>query len=925
MAVCPKCNAHNSENSKFCVKCGNNLQNTACPSCGTDVKPGAKFCTQCGHKFNQSGDNFHQEGFVRDGEWSKGEGEFVKRIRIKDMKQGFLKSFGGKSIKVPAGSICVVTENGTIKEVFPAGHQQMIGTLEGAIQGVANFVGSIFGFSSESTEEFFLIDKKPLPFITTASIRNGNSVQDWQVRMQAQIKTQPEALNIFLQSLVKDQDTLNAQAIHGLLKSRVIQEAQKALSQDMTVEQAEQSIKKHVEPMLAQYGMAFGVSLSLSGTTTSLDLHLGQNVIPDLVNCINSSCSAELPKVTKFCTTCGCAQPSRAEDQATGEQRPLTTKDGEHAELDIVLQFYGAGNLKPGINQIVDSISSVASRIISHVTYEELLSKEIFAKISDEAKTDIHKIAQTLGLRLTEITVLDVRSKSREWEMSTRADINRMKKELELNKEWLEVDGMKLDLEAEALKLVVQGAQMRSEHEFQMFRMEREQELKRLEYELEANRRQDEAVLNDQELRQDFRDRTSTLNIADAARASNEQIQVDQHQRTANRHMRDQDHIDRTAAFTQDTEFSRQQQNVAREDEVAQLNHEMHMENQTVDHDLGIQRRTMQFQSEANRLQTDDEDYAQRSQIERDLYQQGAQQNLRHGDQRFQQDLELEQLRAKQEMMMQAQQQQNEFAMAMEAKEQAHQQAILAQQAQMDASQLMATSGRQLTDAEAQAMASMANQDDKAAAQIAAAQAAEAERTRQMQQEMYERMMAENNASNNASQQRADMQQQQFMQMMQQMMSQQNQLQQSNMQAMAQANANTTQAYKEGAQQAQSMSERSMDTMSNVAASRATPGYAPQQGYPPQGYQQQPQGYQQPQQGYPPQGQSQQGYPPQGQPQGYQQQSQGYPPQGQPQNQQQPQVQQPAPQQPKSNIRACKGCGMSLTPDMNFCPECGQL
>ena len=54
---------------------------------------------------------------------------------------------------------------------------------------------------------------------------------------------------------------------------------------------------------------------------------------------------------------------------------------------------------------------------------------------------------------------------------------------------------------------------------------------------------------------------------------------------------------------------------------------------------------------------------------------------------------------------------------AQQSKEQ-HQQAMLAQQAKMDSSQIMAASGRTLTDAEAQAMAAMGTGADKAAAAI---------------------------------------------------------------------------------------------------------------------------------------------------------------------------------------------------------------
>ena len=49
---CPNCNAENSGNSKFCIKCGTELTLSAdvtfCKKCGAQIKAGSKFCTKCG-------------------------------------------------------------------------------------------------------------------------------------------------------------------------------------------------------------------------------------------------------------------------------------------------------------------------------------------------------------------------------------------------------------------------------------------------------------------------------------------------------------------------------------------------------------------------------------------------------------------------------------------------------------------------------------------------------------------------------------------------------------------------------------------------------------------------------------------------------------------------------------------------------------
>ncbi|MBN4064636.1 AAA family ATPase [Dehalococcoides mccartyi] len=47
--ICQKCNTENPDQAKFCMGCGDALQNT-CPECATELPSGAKFCFSCGAK-----------------------------------------------------------------------------------------------------------------------------------------------------------------------------------------------------------------------------------------------------------------------------------------------------------------------------------------------------------------------------------------------------------------------------------------------------------------------------------------------------------------------------------------------------------------------------------------------------------------------------------------------------------------------------------------------------------------------------------------------------------------------------------------------------------------------------------------------------------------------------------------------------------
>jgi len=50
--ICQACNTENPDQAKFCMGCGDTLQNV-CPECGTELPTGAKFCFSCGAKIGE--------------------------------------------------------------------------------------------------------------------------------------------------------------------------------------------------------------------------------------------------------------------------------------------------------------------------------------------------------------------------------------------------------------------------------------------------------------------------------------------------------------------------------------------------------------------------------------------------------------------------------------------------------------------------------------------------------------------------------------------------------------------------------------------------------------------------------------------------------------------------------------------------------
>jgi len=66
--ICPKCGSENADGSKFCMNCGENLENIQdnsvkyCPYCGTQVEENDIFCPSCGAKLQTNSNASNTNG-----------------------------------------------------------------------------------------------------------------------------------------------------------------------------------------------------------------------------------------------------------------------------------------------------------------------------------------------------------------------------------------------------------------------------------------------------------------------------------------------------------------------------------------------------------------------------------------------------------------------------------------------------------------------------------------------------------------------------------------------------------------------------------------------------------------------------------------------------------------------------------------------
>jgi len=210
-----------------------------------------------------------------------------------------------------------------------------------------------------------------------------------------------------------------------------------------------------------------------------------------------------------------------------------------------------------------------------------------------------------------------------------------------------------------------------------------------------------------------------------------------------------------------------------REDDNEQLLHDMNNEHKVVDHDISLARKGMDFDSDKLKQQVENDSLKARSENE-----------VKLELERQRQALQIEKLQA----MSKLDDQISERELQGQKQEHDHHQSMRQSLKGLSAVEMLAAQATELGNAE-----------DGGGVASAIASALQSEQVNNVQQELYERMLAEKN--NDADRQ-------------QELVNSALSIQQNTQQKV-------TNAYKEAAVQAKDMSERSMESMSNVAASAA--------------------------------------------------------------------------------------------------------
>lgn len=776
--VCPYCDTPMSPTTTFCPNCGAPVQVTA----GGPAAPAAEGPPGSDGQAGTGSSGFHslleELGlFSSQDEQHQPPDDFIRRVRLDAMQSNLL---GGRSVKVPRGSVAVLFDGTRIVEIVRPGNEITIGLLKRAWDRLRQLGVMTAGTTPQA--DLFLIDLRPVPIPFTVDIAGPTGLTS-KVEVLAEVSVRLDdhgALIRLLSSELLRHESLSTRGLYDALSPRIQKTIQQLLAQysdGLRTEdfaQLEEQLWRQVQGQIVDpYGLWVTIRLTPLAEMIALDIHLGLAPAPAVKKCVD--CGAEIRSTTKFCPSCGASQPAQQmptrtcptcgyavsagkkfctscghpfEDLAPN-QEALFTRDGQQVELDVLARVSGsrADENQPKLEA---ALASAAAGFLRGYDYASLCNPAGLQAFEQAIKPAVMQAISACGMNLVDVAILDIRSKQGEWVLKARAELEQARKETLMGREWLQTESESLDLKAMTLELALRQRQVELDHDFEL----------------------DRAGVDDRQRRQDLREATADMDVADAERQAHRDLGIDAAEREVARTRAAEGHADQIDGVRRQHELT-----------ATQAGQEMELERQVADHDAGLARQAIGLESERKRLQVDDQIYGRRQERDLDLDTQQRKQDMTLDGEAKRQAMQVEKLRAMADMEARMTAQENEHAEKMRElfKGQSTEE-ILAMQAQGD-------------EAIAAALA------EKFRAQGAASEKTEA---------MYERLLADRDAKDG-----------QMAGMMQQFMQNMQSTTMAAMQAKHFADDAAGAAQQAKADQVVAMSEKTMGAMSDVAATAA--------------------------------------------------------------------------------------------------------
>lgn len=492
--TCPRCQGRNDAGAAFCSACGASLAPQAhCPSCNALNPLGDRFCTRCGGSLEHAGwagAGQASPGAVVDGVWERGGDELIRRVDPEDAR----RYLGARTVRVPAGTAGVVLVDGVVDRVLPPGERTTLGLFE----RVADF------FLRRRRTAFYLVDQRPfpVPFVVRSRPSSSGHAVKTQVLVTFTLpRGDKAALALFIANVLGDRPTFTGGDLYDLLRPDVVRVAQETIDRAMSAEgeisypDAEAAIRVALAGMFGpRYGLTADATLAPLTAIASLSFHLGAGAAPRVRPCV--SCRHELPASLRFCDACGAKQPTvMTGGEPASAETPLFSADGQQVELDLIVRVQGQhDDFAP--DRIAPALVGAAAAHLREAAFAALAGPGGFAALEQAMSAAAVGALETFGLTLVALSVVDARTKTGEWLLSARADLERAKEDLRLGRAWLEQRDEEIDLEEITLTQRLRAQKLRRDDAFA----------------------RDAAAVEDRERREDLAAREAAMAAAAAAR-----------------------------------------------------------------------------------------------------------------------------------------------------------------------------------------------------------------------------------------------------------------------------------------------------------------------------------------------------------------------------------------------------------------------
>jgi len=466
-------------------------------------------------------------------------------------------------------------------------------------------------------------------------------------------------------------------------------------------------------------------------------------------------CDALFTQKIKFCGVCGNDMSDAA--KWVNAVSYLQAKSGEQITVRLTMMV---DNSDPNTQIKLDEKASeyvlnILAPRLRQMSVPELMTSSCLNEFSQLLNKQLTK--EWLGY-ISDFAVTDIKTAEEEWFFKTDALVNEALREVEANKKFLAVDSAEIDFKELTFALELRKVQQGDSEALTLRRTALESRIKETELEV-----QEHALETQTSLRKE--------NIEDDA----------EKQRLAQKKEK----------MLRERDFQRESTKGAREDEIADVDHDISLEKKAASHDIDLADMTGEAQSRANRRGVSDEIFAKEEEL-----------RLKAKDQHVEEDLadrqnsrQLDKLRAMAEMEANMAKQDGDLELAKRDKLKG-----------LSAAEMLAM---QVTE--------MANKQDGANAAAIVTAIAESQSAAAgvgIKEEMYDKMLAMQEKANqsaiDAHKFAAEIAQSTNEKSMQSMM-----------EVAKVSAAQSTEGYKEAAKIAQSTNEKSMESMSKVATATA--------------------------------------------------------------------------------------------------------